>query len=316
MLRSLALLVGLTLVTTACALIPPSHPDLAYYPAPRDPTTVKISQTLYRAARAAGDDPDCYSFALIQTTVVTSFAADDATFYFSDGLARLPQRYVDALVAQKVAHEILGHTRKRRTLSMAITAGFAVLGLFMPGFGLADFVVNPLIVRASSREQELAAAQRTIALLRALRRRHAVRRFVRRGQYLDGRRGRARGDAGGSGRAARRALLRHGHSGLSRQDQRERHPCGARARCAGTRLRHAGLGALGRRRPVGGDRRRPADARRARRYSHRPARRRRRARGGRRRSGVSPRRFAHGAGRATGPGLGLRRVPRALAPAR
>src|SRR5438093_176510 len=75
MLRSLALLAGLTLFTTGCALIPPSHPDLAYYPSPRDPGTVKISQTLYRAARAAGDDPDCYSFALIQTTVVTSFAA-------------------------------------------------------------------------------------------------------------------------------------------------------------------------------------------------------------------------------------------------
>jgi len=176
MLRSLALLVGLTLVTTACALIPPSHPDLAYYPAPRDPTTVKISQTLYRAARAAGDDPDYYSFALIQTTVVTSFAADDATFYFSDGLARLPQRHVDALVAQKVAHEILGHTRKRRTLSMAITAGFAVLGLFMPGFGLADFVVNPLIVRAYSREQELAADQRTIEILRDMG--HAAPRWT------------------------------------------------------------------------------------------------------------------------------------------
>ena len=56
MLRSLALLAGLTLFTTGCALIPPSHPDLAYYPSPRDPGTVKISQTLYRAARAAGLD--------------------------------------------------------------------------------------------------------------------------------------------------------------------------------------------------------------------------------------------------------------------
>src|SRR5437879_8137366 len=121
MLRSLALLAGLTLFTTGCALIPPSHPDLAYYPSPRDPGTVKISQTLYRAARAAGDDPDYYSFALIQTTVVTSFAADDATFYFSDGLARLPQRHVDALVAQQVAHAILGHTGRRTALSMAIT---------------------------------------------------------------------------------------------------------------------------------------------------------------------------------------------------
>src|SRR6266849_4950531 len=165
MLRSLSLLLALALAT-GCALIPPSHPDLAYYPSLRDPGTTRISHTLYRAAQAAGDDPDRYSFALIQTTAVTSFAADDATFYFSDGLARLPQRHVDALVAQKVAHEVLGHAGKRRTLSMSITAGFAVLGIFMPGFGLADFVVNPLVVRAYSREQELAADQRTIEILR------------------------------------------------------------------------------------------------------------------------------------------------------
>src|SRR6267142_2450888 len=137
--RSLALLLVLALAS-GCALIPPSHPDLAYYPSRRDPATTRISRTLHRAA--------------------------EATFYFSDGLARLPQRHIDALVAQKVAHEILGHAGKRRTLSLSMTAGFAVLGLFMPGFGLADFVVNPLVVRAYSREQELAADQRTIEILR------------------------------------------------------------------------------------------------------------------------------------------------------
>ena len=36
----------------------------------------------------------------------------------------------------------------------------------MPGSGLADFVVNPLVVRAYSREQELDADQRTIEILR------------------------------------------------------------------------------------------------------------------------------------------------------
>ena len=164
--RSLALLVGLAVLATGCALIPPSHPDLAYYPAPRDSGTIRISQTLHRAAQAAGDDPDRYSFGMIQTTTVTTFAAPDATFYFSDGLARLPQRHVDALVAQQVAHEILGHAGKRRTLSVALTAGFAVMGLFMPGVGLADFLVNPLVVRAYSREQEMEADQRTIEILR------------------------------------------------------------------------------------------------------------------------------------------------------
>jgi Zn-dependent protease with chaperone function len=165
MLRSLALVSVLTLAT-GCALIPPSRPDLAYYPSPRDPGTIKISHTLYRAAQAVGDDPDYYSFALIQTNIVTSFVGSDATFYFSDGLARLPQRHVDALVAQKVAHEILGHTGKQRMLSLSITAGFAVLGIFVPGGGLADVVANPLVVRAYSREQELDADQRAIEILR------------------------------------------------------------------------------------------------------------------------------------------------------
>ena len=163
--RSLALLLLLVL-TSRCALIPPTHPDLAYYPSPRDPGTIKISQTLHRAAEAAGDDPDRYSFALIETSAVTAFAAEDATFYFSDGLVRQSQRCIDALVAQKVAHEILEHAGQRRNLALAMNAGFALLGLFMPGLGLADFVVNPLVIRAFSREQELEADQRAIEILR------------------------------------------------------------------------------------------------------------------------------------------------------
>lgn len=163
--RAIAVLL-LAALTAGCALIPASHPDGAYYPPPRDPGAIKISRTLYRAAQAAGDNPDHYSFGLIQTSAVTSFAGEGATFYFSDGLVRLPQRHVDALVAQKVAHEVLGHTGKRKTLSLAITAGFAVMGLFWPGVGLADFVVNPVVIRAYSREQELEADQRTIEILR------------------------------------------------------------------------------------------------------------------------------------------------------
>ena len=165
MLRPLVLVAVLTLAT-GCALIPPTHPDLAYYPSLGDPGAAKISRTLYRAARAVGDDPEYYSFGLIQTNAVTSFAAPDGTFYFSDGLARLPQRQVDALVAQNVAHDLLGHIKRRRALSLGLTAGFAVLGIFFPGGWLADFVVNPLVVRAYSREQELDADQRAIEILR------------------------------------------------------------------------------------------------------------------------------------------------------
>src|SRR6058998_3372270 len=159
--RSLALLL-LVILSTGCALIPPTPPDFAYYPSPRAPRTNKISHALYRAAEAAGDDPARYSFALIETSAVTAFAAEDATFYFSDRLVRQSQRCIDALVAQKVAHEILEHAGQQRNLALAMNTGFALLDLFMPGLGLADFVVNPLVIRAFSREQELEADQRAI----------------------------------------------------------------------------------------------------------------------------------------------------------
>jgi Zn-dependent protease with chaperone function len=163
--RSVAFLL-LVLCASGCALIPPTHPEHSYYPEPRDSRSLTISYTLYRAAQASGDDPTRYSFAFIQTAAVTAFAADDAIFYFSEGLARQPQRCIDAIVAQKVAHEILGHAGQRRTLTLSLTAGFAVLGLIAPGLGLADLIVNPLIVRAFTREQEMEADQRAIEILR------------------------------------------------------------------------------------------------------------------------------------------------------
>jgi len=163
--RCLAFLL-LVVSASGCALIPPTHPENAYYPSPSDSRSLTISYTLYRAAQASGDDPTRYSFAFIQTTAVTAFAAEDATFYFSEGLAKQSQRCIDAIVAQKVAHEVLGHAGQRRTLTLGLTAGFAVLGLIAPGLGLAVFLVNPLIVRAFSRDQEMEADQRAIEILR------------------------------------------------------------------------------------------------------------------------------------------------------
>ena len=67
--------------------------------------------------------------------------------------ARQPQPTIDALVAQKVAHEVLGHAGQRRTLSLSVTAGFVAVGIAVPGLGLLDLLVNPLVVRAFTREQ-------------------------------------------------------------------------------------------------------------------------------------------------------------------
>lgn len=151
------------LVSTGCAGIE----ERAYYP-PDAAATRALAETLYQAARAAGDDPGRYSFALLATRDVSAYSADDATFYFSEGLARQPRAVIDALVAHEVAHEVLGHAGQRRALRWSLTAGFTVLGFVVPGAGLLDFVVNPIIVRAFGRDQEIAADLRAVEILRIM----------------------------------------------------------------------------------------------------------------------------------------------------
>jgi Zn-dependent protease with chaperone function len=144
-----------------CATVP----DRAYFPPPDAADTRLLATTLYRVAAAAGDDPRRYSFALIGTRDVSAFTADDATFYFSEGLARQPVVIVDALVAHEVAHELLGHRGQRRALSLGLSAGFTVLGVMIPGAGLLDLIVSPLVVRAYTRDQETAADLKAADLL-------------------------------------------------------------------------------------------------------------------------------------------------------
>ncbi|PYN00263.1 MAG: hypothetical protein DME08_04065, partial [Candidatus Rokuibacteriota bacterium] len=127
-----------------------------------------LSQTLYRAAVAAGDDPAHYSFAMLQTSKVVAVTYEEGIFYFSEGLADQSPAHVDALVAHQVAHEVLGHVGKRRVLSLGVSGGFTVIGFVVPGLGLMDFLVNPVIVRAFTRDQAFAADQRSLEILRSL----------------------------------------------------------------------------------------------------------------------------------------------------
>jgi len=161
--RAIALVLLVALVT-GCATIP----DGAYSPSPSDRTTA-LARALYRAAEAAGDDPKRYSFALIDTREVSAFnGEDDAVLYFSDGLAALPTAHMDAMVAREVAHEVLGHAGQRRTVQVGLTGAFTVLGFIVPGLSLANWIVNPLVVRAFSRDQVIAADRRAIEILRSM----------------------------------------------------------------------------------------------------------------------------------------------------
>jgi Zn-dependent protease with chaperone function len=158
-------LVGIVIavaMVAGCATVP----EQAYYPDPRDARTRVVAEALWRAARAASEDPQGYSFAMIRTAQVRTYTAEDATFYFSEGLAGQPGRVIDALVAHEVAHELLDHVGARRALSLSITGGFTVLGIVLPGLSALDLVANPLIVRAYTREQELQADRRAVEVLR------------------------------------------------------------------------------------------------------------------------------------------------------
>jgi len=157
-----ALAMGLLL--SACA----STPAGTYYAEPANPSTAQMASILSRAAIAGGDDPQRYGFAFIKSPTAAAYSDEDATFYFTDGLMRQPTPVVEPVVAHEVAHEVLGHIGTRRRLSLSITAGFGVLGLFAPGAGLLDFVVNPLVVRAYSRYQEMQADRKAVEILRAM----------------------------------------------------------------------------------------------------------------------------------------------------
>jgi len=152
------------LLLSACA----TAPEGTYYASPADSGTARMAHILHRAAIAGGDDPRRYGFAFIQSPTAAAYSDEDATFYFTDGLMRKPAPIIEAVVAHEVAHEVLGHVGTRRKLSLSLTATFGALGIFAPGVGLLDFVVNPLVVRAFGRHQELQADQKAVEILRAM----------------------------------------------------------------------------------------------------------------------------------------------------
>lgn len=160
-LRSLPLFVLAALIA-GCVTVPVG----TYFPDPAHPLTRKVAHALSRAARAAGDDSTRYGFALVRSDEARVYSDADATFYVTEGLARLPAPVVDAIIAHEVAHEVLRHAGKREALSRSMSAGFFVLGIVFPGAGLADFLVNPLVVRAFTRDQVKKADARAIEILR------------------------------------------------------------------------------------------------------------------------------------------------------
>ena len=162
--RAAPALAAAALLLTGCASVPAG----TYFPEPADPNTARVATILYRAAAAAGDDPARYSFAFVRSLHAAAYTDENATFYVTDGLARMPTPVLEAAIAHEVAHEVLDHVGTRRRLSLSLNAGFGTAGFFAPGVGFLDMLVNPLVVRAFSRQQELDADRRAVEIIRAM----------------------------------------------------------------------------------------------------------------------------------------------------
>jgi len=160
-----ALLIAVVVVLAAgCATMPAG----TYSPA-KSPNRTVVAQSFYRALQAAGDDPAHYSFFLFNSREVSvSRSGRGDVFYFSDGFAALPPRAMDALMAREVAHEVLGHSVRRNIVQYSITGAFMALGAVVPGLGVIDFIVNPIVVRAFTRQQEIDADVKAVEVLRAM----------------------------------------------------------------------------------------------------------------------------------------------------
>src|SRR5260370_10771225 len=131
----------LALIGAGCA----SLPEGTYFHERGAADVIRVANILYRAADAAGDDPTRYSFALIRTMHPVAFTDEDATFYISDGLARMPTSVLEAAIAHEVAHEVLDHVGSRRRMSAGMVGGFSAAGPGVPRVGLVDLAVKPLV---------------------------------------------------------------------------------------------------------------------------------------------------------------------------
>ncbi|MBI3015149.1 MAG: M48 family metalloprotease [Candidatus Tectomicrobia bacterium] len=158
-----ALLASFAVALAACGTAVPKG---AYRADASSPQHQRLAQSLYRAGMAAGENPRAFKMGMIRSHEINAANAGGGVFYFTDGLATQDQETIDGVVAHEVAHEALGHVGKSIVTSVVISTVFAVLDTKLPGLRHADELVNPLVVRAFSRSQELEADQKAVEILR------------------------------------------------------------------------------------------------------------------------------------------------------
>ncbi|OPX95951.1 MAG: Metalloprotease LoiP precursor [Syntrophorhabdus sp. PtaU1.Bin002] len=87
--------------------------------------------------------------------------------YFTQGMVNvLSPGELDCVLGHEIAHIELGHWEKAMGVSVGTSIALTIAGIFVPGVGYADYIVNPLVTSGFSRSQEVEADLYSVRLMK------------------------------------------------------------------------------------------------------------------------------------------------------
>lgn len=87
--------------------------------------------------------------------------------YFTQGMVNvLSREELDCVLGHEIAHIELGHWEKAMGVSVGTSLALSIVGIFVPGAGYADYIVNPLVTSGFSRSQEVEADLYSVRLMK------------------------------------------------------------------------------------------------------------------------------------------------------
>jgi Zn-dependent protease with chaperone function len=106
-----------------------------------------------------------WKLGLIKSQDINAYNSGDGKFYVTDGFFHLSRPIQDAILAHMLAHDVASHVGKRVAVTVATSSAFTILGVVIPGAGLLDYIVNPIVINSYGQQQELEADRIAIWIL-------------------------------------------------------------------------------------------------------------------------------------------------------
>ncbi len=127
-----------------------------------------VAQITSQLAYSNSLDPSKIYICILEDTVINAWVDKHPQIYLTTGfLDAIPDRNVlMCVLAHEMSHYTLNHITKTNRISLGISAAFQVAGIFVPGVGYLDHLVNPTITRAYGRSNELDADENAVEMCR------------------------------------------------------------------------------------------------------------------------------------------------------